>query len=86
MSFDLVEMRRLAGAHGRVARIVVASTAGSVPREVGAAMVVWSDGQHGTIGGGALELTATQAARQLTRGGTSGLQRRQDLVFQVAAQ
>ncbi|MDO6729643.1 xanthine dehydrogenase accessory protein XdhC [Marinovum sp. 2_MG-2023] len=48
---------------GRVARVVIAAIAGSSPREVGAAMLVWADGQSGTIGGGALEYAATLAAR-----------------------
>lgn len=69
MSFDRDQMARLIAAHGPVARVVVAQIAGSTPREVGAAMVVWPGGQHGTIGGGALEFEAAEAARQrlLTR-------------------
>jgi len=48
---------------GRVARVVVAATRGSTPREAGAAMVVRPDlGFHGTIGGGALEWRALDAA------------------------
>lgn len=59
--------------HGRVVRVLVAATAGSVPREAGAAMLVWADaggnanggGQDGTIGGGALEWEAAAVARQM---------------------
>ncbi len=63
MSFDLEELRALVRMHGRVARVVVAATKGSAPRECGAAMVVWEGGQSGTIGGGALELEAARRAR-----------------------
>lgn len=56
-------------AHGPVARVVVAATAGSVPREAGASMLVWACGQSGTIGGGALEYQAVARARAaLARG------------------
>lgn len=41
---------------------------GSAPREVGAWMVVGTDTQSGTIGGGRLELMAVEAARALLRG------------------
>jgi xanthine dehydrogenase accessory factor len=49
--------------HGTVSRVVVADVQGSAPREVGAAMLVWADGQSGTIGGGALEYELAQRAR-----------------------
>ncbi|MDO6586917.1 xanthine dehydrogenase accessory protein XdhC [Salipiger sp. 1_MG-2023] len=66
MGFDLGALSAAVAAHGRVARVVVAEVAGSAPREVGAAMLVWPDGrgfgQSGTIGGGALELMAAEAA------------------------
>ena len=72
--FDLTALQDAVARHGTVARIVVAAVAGSTPREVGAAMLVWgedaSGGQSGTIGGGALEWQAVQAARaMLARGG-----------------
>ncbi|MES2666573.1 MAG: xanthine dehydrogenase accessory protein XdhC [Pseudomonadota bacterium] len=62
-------------ARGPVARVVIAAFEGSSPREVGAAMLVWADrsdegGQSGTIGGGALEWQAVQAARAMLGGGT----------------
>ncbi len=47
-----------------VARVVVIATQGSVPREVGASMVVGVDGLlDGTIGGGALEHEAISVAQ-----------------------
>jgi xanthine dehydrogenase accessory factor len=69
--FDLTTLTAVVGAHGRVARVVIAAFQGSSPREVGAAMLVWADGQSGTIGGGALEWQAVQRARtMLALGGT----------------
>lgn len=62
MGFELAHMRDLVARHGRVARVVIASIRGSSPREVGASMLVWQNGQSGTIGGGALELMAQQTA------------------------
>ncbi|WP_372833842.1 xanthine dehydrogenase accessory protein XdhC [Puniceibacterium confluentis] len=69
MSFDLAALQRAVAQHGRVARVVIAAVAGSSPREVGAAMLVWEGGQSGTIGGGALEYRA--AAEALIRPGLS---------------
>ena len=66
--FDL-EGLTAAVAHGPVARVAIAAFEGSSPREVGAAMLVWADGQSGTIGGGALEWQAVQAARGMLGGG-----------------
>ncbi|WP_413221832.1 xanthine dehydrogenase accessory protein XdhC [Tritonibacter mobilis] len=65
MGFDVDALRAAVAAHGRVIRVVVAEVKGSAPREVGAAMLVWSGGQSGTIGGGALEFEAAEAARHL---------------------
>lgn len=62
MAFDLAELQVAVAAHGRVARVVIAGVKGSSPREVGAAMLVWDGGQSGTIGGGALELMASERA------------------------
>ncbi|MEO0701201.1 MAG: xanthine dehydrogenase accessory protein XdhC [Pseudomonadota bacterium] len=62
MSFDPQSLAALIAARGPVARVVVANIAGSVPREVGAAMLVWPGGQEGTIGGGALEFQAAERA------------------------
>ncbi|MEM8729867.1 MAG: xanthine dehydrogenase accessory protein XdhC [Pseudomonadota bacterium] len=62
MGFDR-EALRDALRHGPVTRVLVAEVRGSAPRDVGAAMIVWSRGQSGTIGGGALEYEAAAAAR-----------------------
>ncbi|MFD1340940.1 xanthine dehydrogenase accessory protein XdhC [Litorisediminicola beolgyonensis] len=67
MSFDLAALAAAVERHGTVARVVVAATRGSVPRETGAAMLVWPGGQSGTIGGGRLEYEA--AARALSHQG-----------------
>ncbi len=66
MGFDLEALREAVKTHGRVVRVVIAGIKGSSPREVGAAMLVWKDGQCGTIGGGTLEYQAAQAARAQT--------------------
>lgn len=63
MAFDLEGLRATVAAHGVVTRVVIAAIRGSSPREVGAAMLVWENGQSGTIGGGALEFQAAEAAR-----------------------
>lgn len=67
MSFDRTALAAAVAAHGRVARVVIASVKGSSPREVGAAMLVWEGGQSGTIGGGALEFSAAEAARRASK-------------------
>lgn len=66
---DLALMARCVEAHGSVVRVVIAEVGGSAPREVGAAMLVWPEGQAGTIGGGALEFQAAASARKLLTGG-----------------
>ncbi|KUJ76338.1 xanthine dehydrogenase accessory protein XdhC [Ruegeria profundi] len=66
MGFDLEALREAIKTHGTVTRVVIAAIKGSSPREVGAAMLVWEDGQSGTIGGGTLEFQATEAARLQT--------------------
>lgn len=68
--FDLGALRAAVALHGKVARVVIAGVAGSSPREVGAAMLVWPQGQLGTIGGGALEFQAAQTARDMLSSGT----------------
>ncbi len=67
MSFDLVALQAAVASHGRVTRVVIASIRGSSPREIGAAMLVWDQGQSGTIGGGALEFEAAEKARKQTK-------------------
>ncbi len=78
MAFRLHDIEAAVGRHGRVARVLVAQTSGSVPREAGASMLVWKNGQSGTIGGGALEYEAAEAARSsLGKGASSaGIRRR----------
>ncbi len=73
--FDLDVLTAAVAAHACVARVVIAAHDGSSPREVGAAMVVWGDGQSGTIGGGALEHEATLRARAMLAGGGLRLDR-----------
>lgn len=68
MAIDRAALMR-ATARGPVVRVVIAAHLGSSPREAGAAMLVWADGQSGTIGGGALEHAATTRARALLAGG-----------------
>ncbi len=76
MSFDLTQLHAIVAAHGPVVRVVVARVDGSAPREVGAAMLVWPDGQAGTIGGGVLEFEAAMRARAMLESGqTSALNR-----------
>lgn len=65
MSFDIKALREAVAEHGRIVRVVIAEVHGSVPREAGASMLVWSKGQGGTIGGGALEHEAAERARAL---------------------
>jgi xanthine dehydrogenase accessory factor len=65
---DLTALRAACGRHGAVARVVVAALDGSSPREAGASMTVWGDGQEGTIGGGALEWEAAARARDMLAG------------------
>ncbi|MBO9433564.1 xanthine dehydrogenase accessory protein XdhC [Ruegeria sp. R13_0] len=63
MGFDLEALREAVKTHGKVTRVVIAAIKGSSPREVGASMLIWPDGQSGTIGGGTLEFQAAEAAR-----------------------
>ena len=69
MSFDLSALKA-ALAKGPVIRVVLSETRGSVPRGAGTAMLITSDGQDGTIGGGALEFEATRRARAMLEAGT----------------
>lgn len=65
MSLDLRPLRAALAARDRVARVVLTSVRGSTPREVGTAMLVWPEGQSGTIGGGTLEFEAAATARDV---------------------
>ena len=73
--FDLAGLNAAVAAHRRVARVVIAAVAGSSPREVGAAMLVWAAGQSGTIGGGALEFQAAARARKMLAAGGQRFER-----------
>lgn len=65
MSFDLITLRETVSLRGAVVRVVITRDVGSAPRGAGTSMLVWSDGQSGTIGGGELEYRATQEARNM---------------------
>lgn len=72
MTIDVEAIEAAILKYGPVARVTVAVVAGSAPREVGASMLVWQDGQSGTIGGGTLEFDAASAARRRLANATSG--------------
>ncbi|WP_432255497.1 xanthine dehydrogenase accessory protein XdhC [Limimaricola sp. AA108-03] len=76
MSFDRDSLAAAIAAHGPVVRVLVAATAGSAPRDAGTAMLVWEEGQSGTIGGGALEHEAIRSARDMLAAGRATAQRR----------
>ncbi len=75
MSFDRDQLAEAVARQGVVVRVVVAASAGSVPRGPGAAMLVWAGGQDGTIGGGALEWQAVARARGMLAGGPVAVDR-----------
>lgn len=64
MSFDVETLARVIATNGPVIRVVITGFQGSSPRETGASMLIWKDGQSGTIGGGALEFEASHVARR----------------------
>ena len=47
------------------ALVTVLAVEGSAPRDAGTKMVVWADGQAGTIGGGNLEHQVAEQARKM---------------------
>ena len=51
------------------ALVTLLAVEGSTPREAGTKMVVWADGQSGTIGGGNLEHRASDQARRMLAAG-----------------
>jgi xanthine dehydrogenase accessory factor len=64
-------------AEGSAALVTLARVEGSSPREAGARMVVRpSGGFHGTVGGGALEFAALEAAQAALKAGRGPAQRR----------
>jgi len=73
--FDRPALARLVAAHGAVVRVVICAHQGSSPREAGAAMLVFASGQEGTIGGGALEFAAAEAARRMLAGGPARVEK-----------
>tara|TARA_R110002096_G_scaffold14582_1_gene50540 strand:+ start:5433 stop:6371 length:939 start_codon:yes stop_codon:yes gene_type:complete len=70
MSFDRDQMIA-ATVDGFVARILIVEHKGSAPRHAGTSMLVWADRMAGTIGGGALELRAIDAARRVLECGVT---------------
>lgn len=64
MSIDLAELQNQIKRHKAIARVTVLKSSGSTPRDAGASMNIWANGQSGTIGGGALEYKATEIARK----------------------
>ncbi|MEO0357213.1 MAG: xanthine dehydrogenase accessory protein XdhC [Pseudomonadota bacterium] len=68
MTFDSRQLAATLADHGPVTRVVIARLTGSSPRDVGTSMLVWDQGQYGTIGGGALEFQAAHRARSGFRG------------------
>ncbi|WP_028534126.1 xanthine dehydrogenase accessory protein XdhC [Paludibacterium yongneupense] len=73
---------RLAGGEDLVL-VTVARTDGSVPREVGAAMLVGAGDIVGTIGGGHLEWEAAETARTLLDGGPARQLQKQNLAARL---
>ncbi|PUE62989.1 xanthine dehydrogenase accessory protein XdhC [Limnohabitans sp. 2KL-17] len=59
--------------------VTVLATQGSVPREAGTRMLVFAQGEEGTIGGGHLEFQALAHARQMLAGQTAQVTLRQML-------
>jgi xanthine dehydrogenase accessory factor len=62
---DWAERAQAAMAEGPAALVTILATEGSAPRGGGARMVVTRGGQHGTIGGGALEHQVSAQARAI---------------------
>ena len=69
MMLDPGALSAAIAARGPAVRVLVAETAGSSPREAGAAMLVWPAATEGTIGGGTLEWQAMAEARAMLAGG-----------------
>jgi xanthine dehydrogenase accessory factor len=65
MSLTLTDLNDALNLDGPWLRVTIVRTRGSTPRELGASMIVTPQRILGTIGGGALEHRATQAARGL---------------------
>ena len=63
MAFDLGELGRMVRRHGRIARVLIAETSGSVPREAGRPCCL-NGRPVRTIGGARWSLSAGAAARE----------------------
>ncbi|OYW49961.1 MAG: xanthine dehydrogenase accessory protein XdhC [Novosphingobium sp. 28-62-57] len=74
---DWLDLLRVLPASESVAMISVLATEGSAPRGAGTRMLVTAQGEHGTIGGGALEFRAIEQARAML-GQPAGTWRVQD--------
>ena len=61
----LATLRNRLQTHKTVVRVTVAAVRGSAPREPGASMLIHAGGEDGTIGGGHLELMASNIARDM---------------------
>ncbi|MFY0597751.1 MAG: xanthine dehydrogenase accessory protein XdhC [Cognatishimia sp.] len=62
---DREHLTTLVSKNGPCMRVITLDVQGSGPREIGAEMLIWPDGQSGTIGGGTLEFEATKTALDL---------------------
>jgi xanthine dehydrogenase accessory factor len=71
MSFDLTRLTETVRRHDAVVRLLVSRSAGSAPRDAGTSMLVWAEGEEGTIGGGTLEFQAIAEARQMLATGSA---------------
>lgn len=69
------EARTLVERGEPVALITLTEVKGSAPRDAGARMLVWRDGQRGTIGGGNLEFVLMRDARALLESGQIVIER-----------
>jgi xanthine dehydrogenase accessory factor len=63
------DIRRFVSTHRAVIAAELTAVRGSTPREAGAFMLIAADAVTGTIGGGALEYTVIDRARQVLRSG-----------------
>ncbi|WP_237155456.1 xanthine dehydrogenase accessory protein XdhC [Oryzibacter oryziterrae] len=76
MSDVFAPLARLVARDGIAALITVADARGSTPREAGARMILSRDGAiSGTIGGGRLELEATERAQAMMKAGQETAER-----------
>ena len=73
--FDRAALSSALAGRDAVVRVVICAHQGSAPREAGAAMLVWAEGQSGSIGGGTLEYEASVKARTLLHDGPPRIER-----------